>query len=153
MLSPSHLSLFLAIALMLHVTEEFYFPGGFIEWYRELVPPKTTGIRFGYLVFINTAVMFLAALALFYGDGATGASIFLALSTAMAFNALFHISGVVKLKKYSPGVVTAVVLFLPLYGVGLFTVMKSGLAANWEPFLFAALAAAYHANSLRRQAK
>ncbi|AQZ52750.1 HXXEE domain-containing protein [Martelella mediterranea] len=153
MLSPSHLSLFLAIALMLHVTEEFYFPGGFIEWYRELVPPKTTGIRFGYLVFINTAVMFIAALGLFYGDSPSGASIFLGLSTAMAVNALFHVYGVIRLRKYSPGVVTSVILLLPLYAIGLITVVGGGVLPVWLPFVYLVFAAAYHIKSYIRQSK
>ncbi|HTE10260.1 MAG TPA: hypothetical protein VK645_04805 [Chitinophagaceae bacterium] len=40
MFTFSTLSLLLAIAIMLHVTEEFLFPGGFIEWYQFLVPSK-----------------------------------------------------------------------------------------------------------------
>jgi hypothetical protein len=32
------LSLILPAAIMLHVTEEFLYPGGFIEWYKEFRP-------------------------------------------------------------------------------------------------------------------
>ncbi len=91
----STLSLFLTIAVMLHVTEEFLFPGGFPEWYARLVPPKTAGIKTGYLVWINTVMMCACALTLYFGGTKTGYSIWYYNAAIAAANACFHIWGVI----------------------------------------------------------
>ena len=75
MLTFSTLAILLTAAVMLHVTEEFLFPGGFPEWYARLVPPKTKGIKYGYLVWINTLMMCANAFALYFGDIPHGYSI------------------------------------------------------------------------------
>jgi hypothetical protein len=61
--SFSTLSILLAVSVMLHVTEEFLFPGGFPEWYARLIPPKTVKkTNSGFLVWINTLMMCACAL-------------------------------------------------------------------------------------------
>ena len=72
----SLLAILLTIAVMLHVTEEFLFPGGFPEWYARLVPPKTANkSTTGFLVWINTLMMCANAFALYFGDSLHGYSI------------------------------------------------------------------------------
>jgi Protein of unknown function with HXXEE motif len=107
MLTFSTLELLLPAAIMLHVTEEFLYPGGFPEWYTEFIPPKTDrGIKTGYLVWINTLMIGVCVLPVYYGETFHGFSTWYCVAAIAAANACFHIWGVIKLKKYSPGVIT-----------------------------------------------
>lgn len=147
------LSLLLAIAVMLHVTEEFLFPGGFIEWYQKLVPSKTKGIRPGYLVWINTLMMGMCVLPLYYGQTLHGVSVWYCVSVIAAINACFHVWGVIKLKIYSPGVITGVLLYIPLFIIGTRDLLLTG-AINWSrAIIFFACAIGYHIFSVYRQGK
>ena len=70
----STLSVLLPAAIMLHVTEEFLYPGGFVEWYREFVPPKTNkSTNTGYLVWINTLMIGVCVLPFYYGESSYAA--------------------------------------------------------------------------------
>src|ERR1700754_278265 len=108
------LTLLLAAAIMLHVTEEFLFPGGFIEWYQEWIPSKTKGARPGYLVWINTLMIGVCVIPVWFGTDPHGVGVWYTIAAIGGANAVFHIVGVFRLKKYSPGVVTGILLYLPL---------------------------------------
>src|SRR6202000_1126347 len=98
----STLSMLLAAAVMLHVTEEFLYPGGFPEWYARLVPPKTvTKNNTGFLVWINTLMMCACVFLLFFVGTLLGFSFWYYTVAIPAANACFHIWGVIKLKAYS----------------------------------------------------
>src|SRR6201986_4819170 len=113
------LAILLTVAVMLHVTEEFLFPGGFPEWYARLIPPKTIKKNnTGFLVWINTLMMCVCALALYFGATDLGYSLWYYNAAIAAANAGFHIWGVAKLKAYSPGVVTGTLLYIPLFILG-----------------------------------
>jgi hypothetical protein len=148
----SLLTMCLLVGVMLHVTEEFQWPGGFVEWYRELVPPKTEGVRTGYLVWINTLMTGMAAVPLYLGPTSHGASIWFAVAIIGAANACFHLWGVWKLRKYSPGVVTGVLIYLPLALYGGVELLTSGLLEPWRAGIWFAVAIGYHLFSVRRQA-
>ena len=153
-LTFSTLSVLLPAAIMLHVTEEFLFPGGFIEWYRELVPSKTKPVeKPGYLVWINTLMIGVCVLPFYFGETTHGVNIWYLVTSIAAINACFHIWGVLKLKKYSPGVVTGVLLYLPLFVIGGSQLIASGDVAVWRAILFLALAIGYHIFSVIRQGK
>ncbi|TDW49162.1 uncharacterized protein with HXXEE motif [Flavobacterium sp. 270] len=154
-ISFSTLSILLPAAIMFHVTEEFLFPGGFSEWYAKLVPPKTTtgGIKYGYLVWINTFMMYACILPLFFGETNHGISIWFAVSAIAAMNACFHIWGVLKLKKYSPGVITGVLFYIPLFIIGGIQLISSGDLSLTKAIVFTAVGVAYHIFSVFRQGK
>lgn len=84
------LSLILPTAIFSHVTEEFLYPGGFIEWYKQFRPALADGIKPGYIVWINSLMI-----------------------------------GVFALKKYSPGVVTGVLFYIPLFVYGRWYLLSS----------------------------
>lgn len=90
-LSFSTLEIALVAAVMLHVTEEFLYPGGFPEWYARLVPPKTVKkSNTGFLVWINTLMMCACAFALYFGSTPHGYSIWYFVASIAAANACFH---------------------------------------------------------------
>src|ERR1700744_2312485 len=97
------LTLLLPAAIMLHVTEEFLYPGGFIEWYQEWIPSRTKGIRPGYLVWINTLMIGGCVIPAALGARERGVGVWFTVAVIAAVKAIFHIVGVFRLKKYSPG--------------------------------------------------
>jgi hypothetical protein len=153
MLTFSTLSILLPAAIMLHVTEEFLFPGGFIEWYAEFRPPKTQGVRPDYLVWINTLMMGVCVLPLYYGETRHGVGVWYAVAAIAAINACFHILGVFALKKYSPGVITGVFLYIPLFVAGSWYLLSSGNISWSRAILFLGIAVGYHVFSYIRQGK
>src|ERR1700712_3657783 len=84
----STLAIVLPAAIMLHVTEEFLFPGGFSEWYSRLVPPKTAKTTsYGYLVWINTLMIGICVLPVYLGDSYHGVSIWYCITAIAGINA------------------------------------------------------------------
>src|ERR1700760_3531796 len=148
------LAILLTVAVMLHVTEEFLYPGGFPEWYARLVPPKTVKkSNTGFLVWINTLMMFVNAVVLYFGASPHGYSIWYFNAAIAAANACFHIWGVFKLKAYSPGVVTGTLLYLPLFVIGSIRLVGSGQVALQRAIIAVIIAVGYHVFSVIRQGK
>ncbi|MGK0607260.1 HXXEE domain-containing protein [Enterococcus gilvus] len=105
----------LPLAYILHCIEEFVLPGNFIDWYHIYRPSlskqtpkyylKVNVIGFSIILVISTCVQYFH---ISYNS-------FLISATFLANNAIFtHILGSIKTRKYSPGVVTGVFLYLPI---------------------------------------
>jgi hypothetical protein len=150
----STLSILLPAAIMLHVTEEFLCPGGFVEWFNRLIPPKTVRtVRYGYLVWINTLMIGVCVLPIYLGDSYHGVSIWYCDTAIAGMNACFHIWGVFKLKAYSPGVITGTLLYLPLLVIGSVQLISSGALSLGKAIIFVAIGIGYHIFSVYRQGK
>lgn len=145
------LALILPAAVMLHVTEEFLFPGGFIEWYQQWVPSKTKGVRPGYLVWINTLMMGACVIPAALGATQQGVGVWYTVAAIAAANAIFHLAGVFSLKKYSPGVITGVLFYLPLFGIGSCLLLSAGAISWIRAAVTIGAAIGYHLFSVFRQ--
>lgn len=97
----------------LHIVEEFIFPGGFTAWYKDYMKDVSSSFTTRYLVIINVVLIVFCILPLFM-DTLQGASLWLIVASIVTFNSFFHIKGTYDLKKYSPGVITSVFLYIPL---------------------------------------
>lgn len=113
------LVLLLPITFGLHVTEEFIFPGGFIGW-DNIFRPRYTDTPASYYVKVN-AIPGIASLLLALGSfdyvgnySLPGIRGWLAFSTFLTWNAFFHVRGAVHTQRYSPGMVTGLLAFVPL---------------------------------------
>ena len=99
-------------AAAIHVVEEFVYPGGFLDSMRDFHPEFAPSVTVRFAVIINSLFLLLCV------AGAIVASRSLVLSLSVAsllfLNALMHIVGVVKAREYMPGVISGVVLYLPL---------------------------------------
>lgn len=116
----------LPLSFSFHLIEEFVFPGGFIKWYHHYRPQFSTDTPFHY--FKVNAIGFLAILATsiitHMGKGYGG---FLIVWGILSCNALFtHVSGAIKTKQYSPGMVTGIVLDLPLTLMSYISIIVTG---------------------------
>lgn len=153
MITFSTLAILLAAAAMLHVTEEFLFPGGFADWYAKLIPAKTakknTG---GFQVWINTFMMCALAFSIHFGKTQQGYAIWYDVAAILMANACFHIWGVFKLKIYSPGVVTALLFYIPLFIIGTIQLVGTGLLPWYRALFSVCLGIGFHIFSIKRQA-
>lgn len=132
------------LAAALHVVEEFVWPGGFLAWHRSCRPDIATSITPRFALVTNTFLLGTALLLGLYGAAwRRGVSLWLVLAALLASNAVFHLKGAWQLRRYSPGVVTAVVLYLPLCGWGYAHFLRSGSISWSDAILSFALGASY----------
>ncbi len=102
------------IAVCLHISEEFIFPGGFSEWYKTYKPEIKKSVTWKFLLIVNGGLLILCYDIGAIGASAFGAALWLGVMAMLAANGIWHIRGVIKTRKYSPGVITGTLLYMPL---------------------------------------
>jgi hypothetical protein len=106
-----NINLALLGAAILHVFEEYGYPGGFSQYLKRRVPDLAEYVTPGFAVTIN-ALLLCTCIA-----GTTSLTtpiLKLAVAALLGINGLMHIAGAIQIKGYVPGVVTSVLLYLPL---------------------------------------
>ena len=121
----------LPIVFGLHVTEEFIFPGGFIRW-DNVFRPQFTDTPGSFYIRVN-AFPAIAALLVVLGAfdyrghySPMGIRGWFTFVTFAACNTLFYVRGAIHTRRYSPGMVTALCLYLPLTILSYVHFLKSG---------------------------
>jgi uncharacterized protein with HXXEE motif len=152
----SLLSWSLAGAASIHIIEEFAFPGGFKAWWCTYKPDIAASVSNRFLIIINSmliAFSVIVALALSAPKG-NGVAAWLTLAALLFSNAIFHIIGAVQTKRYSPGMISGIVLYIPLAIYGFAHFLRSGQASMGTALLAVAIGGSYHfisfANHRRR---
>lgn len=143
-------------AAVVHIFEEFVWPGGFKAWWCAYRPETAGSVSNKFLVFINTLLLVfsaMVALAVPAPEG-NGVAAWLALAAVLFSNAIFHLIGAWQSKRYSPGMISGVVLYLPVAIYGYWYFLSSGLASPGTALVAALLGGSYHfisfANHRRR---
>jgi len=120
-------------AAVLHIFEEFVFPGGFREWYSTYKPHIKKSISKRFLFLINLGLLILC-----YDIGAlkdssinTSIILWLGVMALLAANGAWHIRAALKTKTYSPGVVTGIIIYIPLAVYGYIYFLQSGQVSVW----------------------
>ncbi len=133
---------FLGVSLV-HMGEEYFYPGGFLEFMKRLNPrfaPRATPML---AVIINGLQLLLCILAWVVNKN----NLIFSLSIAglLLVNSLMHIMGSVRLRGYTPGLVTGVLLYLPLsiYAYSVFSDL--GQLTLFESIVTVILGALYQA--------
>jgi hypothetical protein len=103
----------LPMAAILHIVEEFAFPGGFTAWYRNYKHSVASSFTAKYLINVNVLLVVLCILPLIL-DVRNSVALWLSMAAVVFFNAFFHIRGAVVERRYVPGVVSSVVLYIPV---------------------------------------
>jgi hypothetical protein len=148
-------------AAVLHIAEEFVWPGGFGDWDRAYRPAIRQSITPRLHVVVNLLLLFLCLSVGLAGSGATGAAIagvsfrsaippafsvplWVVLAGLLAGNAVFHAVGTVQTRCYSPGLVTGLLLYVPLAGFGFWHFIHTGQLPALAAVGWVAAGASYH---------
>ena len=116
-----------------HVCEEFIFPGGGSDWFKAYHPEYVEAFTESYYFKINAiplVLSFLVSLGAFnYAGGFSfwGVRAWLAFLSMLGFNVIFHIHGEIKTKQHSPGIVTAILLYVPLMIISFIYLLGTGV--------------------------
>jgi hypothetical protein len=104
------LSLLLAGAL--HIFEEYVYPGGFADAFKKLLPRASHVFTTNFHIVVNLIFYLLCIISAIIGKS----NLILSISVfGLIFtNALLHIRGAVVRKGYYPGVITALLIYIPL---------------------------------------
>lgn len=130
-------------AAVIHVVEEFGYPGGFLETMRRFSPHFAPLVTARLAVVVNGLFLLLCAAGAIAGDR----SPFLGLSIAslLFFNTLMHIGGSIRAKGYAPGLVSGLLLYLPLSSYAIYLLITSGKLTLTESIAAGLLGVLYQA--------
>ena len=132
------------IAVLLHLVEAFAWPGGFPAWYRAFRPDRASNVTTTVLGYVNAVPIVIAVLAGVLGSRPFGVAFWLIVASIGACRAAWQAWATVKKNEYSPGVVTACALYIPLAIFGFVHFARSGIVRP-EVVLQAAVAGpAFH---------
>jgi len=116
-------------AASLHIVEEFVYPGGFAEWDRRYRPGIRQSITPRFHVIVNGLLLVSCYDVWALRSSPWGPGVWLAVTTLLFANAVWHVVGTRASRAYSPGVVTGVLLYVPLTVLGYGYFLRTGLAS------------------------
>jgi len=148
-------------AAVLHIGEEFVYPGGFASWDREYRPSIRSSITAGLHWIVNA--LLLAACVSVGVSGMPGGAIvvggvrfrsavpaslsvigWLVLGALLFSNAIFHVVGSYRTAKISPGVRTGLLLYIPLAVFGYWHFLHANRVSGAAAGVAALLGGSYH---------
>jgi len=99
-------------AAVVHIFEEYVYPGGFAEARQQLLPRAAHLFTLRFQLAVNGLFVVLCLLCAWIGR----ANLVLSLSAfSLIFaNALLHIRGAILQKRYYPGVISSALIYIPL---------------------------------------
>ena len=101
-------------AAVLHITEEFFWPGGFPEWDRMYRPHIAKSITKSLHIWINALLLFGTLSLALSARSEMAVAGWLTFASLLFGNAIFHVFGTIRTKRYSPGLVTGLALYVPM---------------------------------------
>ncbi len=141
-------------ASLLHIFEEFVYPGGFADWDRAYRPEFTQSITPRFHLMVN-ALLVLAGLQVgllrdndlkAHGGAVTPAHVltWLTLTALLSSNAIWHLKGTLRTKRYSPGLITGLGLHIPLTLFGYAYFVGTHKVSPWIAVVALAIGGSYH---------
>jgi hypothetical protein len=127
------------IAFVLHELEEWHITEFERRNFVELPPTATGRSARMWIAFICTVGLVWCAAATLPGIPAIAAWVFLPAIAVMLQNALQHVFWSVYFKQYAPGVITAVVLLIPIGGYVAAWALRQGYVPVWYAVALAGL--------------
>ena len=138
------------VAAALHIIEEFVYPGGFAEWDRSYRPAIRSSITTRLHIIINAALLLacvqvgLLAKTTDLEARTFGLAAWMTIAALLFSNAVFHVVGTIRSKTRSPGVVTAVGLYIPLAIAGYAYFIRNGEVSLGMAAAAALIGGSYH---------
>ena len=112
-------------ASLFHMGEEYFYPGGFMDFMKHLNPKFAPLVTKPMAIVVNGLQLLLCIMVMIVGKRAP---IFgLSVAALLFINGLSHIMGCIKAKGYAPGVITGILLYIPLSIYAYFLAIGSGL--------------------------
>ena len=112
-------------AATVHVVEEYKYPGGFLNTLKRLNPRFAPFITVNFAFIVNALFLLLCLVSVIVGEKNFGFS--LSVASLLFLNALTHTVAMVSTRRYSPGVISGVLLYLPISIYGYYYFLSSGL--------------------------
>lgn len=101
-------------AAALHIVEEFLWPGGFLGWYRRYKPEIAASVTPRSLFILNALLLILCYDVGAMRAGPVGPPLWFGVMALLFANAGWHLVAAVKTRGYSPGLITGLLLYVPL---------------------------------------
>jgi hypothetical protein len=114
-------------AAIVHVVEEFLYPGGFMDVMKRFNPQFTPFVTVRFAVIINGLFLLLCVLAAIVGRNNLVFS--LSVASLLFINALVHIGATLRARGYAPGIASSILLYLPLSLYAYYVFISSGQMA------------------------
>jgi hypothetical protein len=139
-------------AASLHIVEEFLYPGSFTAWYRRYKPDRAASITPRFLVIINALLLVVCYDVGVLGPRPNGVALWLTVMALLAANACWHVVGTIETRTYSPGVVTGLLIYVPMALYGYVRFLRSGQASVATAIIACLIGASYQvwADALHR---
>ena len=115
-------------AAAIHMTEEFAFPGGFIAWYKRY-RVDASRITPRFLFILNAALLVVCLNIGFIGRDPIGVAYWLGIAALLGMNGIWDLWASYKSRSYSPGVVTGMLIYVPLAIYGYIAFVRAGKAS------------------------
>ena len=111
-------------AAVIHIVEEYYYPGGFLDSMKRFNPGFAPSITVTFAVVINALFLLVCLASAVIADRNLIFS--LSIASLLCFNGLIHIIATARSKRYAPGVISGIVLYLPLSLYAYYLFVSSG---------------------------
>lgn len=100
------------VASLVHVGEEYFFPGGFMQFMQRFNPRWAPSITPTFAILVNSAFLLLVAAGALIGE----ASLIFSLSIAalLFINGIVHLAWTIITRHYVPGLISGLLLYIPL---------------------------------------
>ena len=100
------------LASLVHIGEEYFFPGGFIQSVQRFNPRYASAFTLQFAVLVNSAFLLLVTVGAFIGERSLVFS--LSIAALLFINSLAHLAGTIITRHYLPGVISGLLLYIPL---------------------------------------
>lgn len=124
-LNPTLLVWFLPIAFALHQIEEYF--GGFLDWYPTVMNATLSSEDFILINSIGLSIVLLFSIV--YSFGVKNNFVFVVIGTLLFVNGIVHLLLTLVTQTYSPGVISGLIILIPLGGI-IFRRIYPNLPAN-----------------------
>ena len=128
-------------AAVLHIFEEYFYPGAFPDFMKRTLPAFAPFITTNFAIVVNGLFLALCILgAMVRMD----APIFgLSIAGLLTFNGLTHLMGSLRARSYAPGLISGLLLHIPLGITAYALFLNSGQLSITQALLSALLGVAY----------
>lgn len=109
---------------LIHVGEEYFFPGGFIHGIQRLNPRYAAAFTVPFAVIVNSAFVLLVIAGALIGERSLVFS--LSIAALLLINGIVHLAATLITNHYQPGVISGLLLYLPLSITAFFLYFSSG---------------------------